>query len=59
MTSILRWGFSRPRCLTRGSTAMGMGLLLRRFAGGRLRLFCVGLTALFAVMSCVVYAQVG
>ena len=39
--------------------AMGMGLLLRRFAGGRLRLFCVGLTALFAVMSCVVYAQVG
>ena len=39
--------------------AMGMGLLLRRFAGGRLRIFCVGLTALFAVMSCVVYTQIG
>lgn len=39
--------------------ALGMGLLLRRFAGRRLRLFCVGLTALFAVMSCVVYTQIG
>ena len=44
--------------------AMGLGLLLKRFSGNSARERCLrfasfGLTALFALMSCVVYSQIG